>query len=427
MLGLFDVAYGDGRNFFRQLKSLSRTSGRNHRTSTKRGRSRAQKLIAAFATAALSGCSVHPIPDDLPPGIPTEEIVKSARCEMRLGLFDQVKRLLREEGIADFDVSVLQTQQGRKAVLPNPPPQLKTILAEYGEVAVAYDFNFEISEHDNLDASLAFKLPFTAPNVFDLGAAGSLRKTRIGKRTFSSQETFYDLILRDQWCGNFEPRDRNLAYPITGSIGLRKVVETFMVLSEQGGGKDSFVDALTFTTTISGSVNPSVKLNPVPDSFRLVNASAGFSADRTDLHQVKISLAFPVSAKPKKKKNERPAQPDDPNGPSIAPYAYNPVWRARYNICVADARDREDTFKTLRLSPPEVYCLSYADAFVPRTYAEALLSRSDFDRGQPRPDLDAPAPRRGPEPPLPRSRSLESPLPRATEPPSPQPRSKSWW
>ena len=151
------------------------------------------------------------------------------------------------------------------------------------------------------------------------------------------------------------------------------------------------------------------------------------SADRTDLHQVKISLAFPVPAKPKKQKQGRP-QPDDPSGPSMAPYAYNPVWRARYNICVADARDREDTFRTLRLSPPEVYCLSYADAFVPRTYAEALLSRPDVDSPQLRPDLDAPALRqRRLESPAPRSRGLELPLPRAIEPPSQQPRPKSWW
>jgi hypothetical protein len=83
---------------------------------------------------------VHPIPDDVPPRIPTEEIVKSARCEMRLGLFDEVTRLFNEQGITGFDASVLQTRQGRAAVLPTPPPQLRPILDEYGEVAVAYDF-----------------------------------------------------------------------------------------------------------------------------------------------------------------------------------------------------------------------------------------------------------------------------------------------
>ena len=313
---------------------------------------------------------------------------------MRLGLFDEVKRLLNEQGITGFDVNVLQTHRGRAAVLPTPPPQLKTILEEYGQVAVAYDFTFDITEQDNLDAESGLQNFLYSPQVFDLGAGASLHKVRTGKRTFSSQETFYDLILRDQWCGNFETRDRNLAYPITGSIGLRKVVQTFMALSEQGGGRDSFVDLLTFTTTIGGSLSQSLKLSPVPDSFRLVSASAGLSAERRDFHQVKISLAFPVPAKPKKKKNEV-HQPDDPNGPTIAPYAYNPVWRARYNICVADAREREDAFKTLRLSPPEVYCISYADAFVPRTLAYVPPPSPVIDTPTPAPRSDRGPPSRG--------------------------------
>jgi len=371
-------------------------------------------VLVVLGLAVLSGCSVHPIPDDLPPGLPTQEIVKSARCEMRLGLFDEVKRLLNERGVTGFDVSALQTHQGRTAIFAAPPPQLKPILDEYGEVAAAYDFNFDITEVDDANANVAFKLPFTAPRVFDLGASGSLHKIRRAKRTFRSQESFRDLILRDQWCGNFEPHDRNIVYPITGSIGLRKVVQTFMALSEQGGGKDNFVDVLTFTTTISGSVNPSVKLNAVPDSFRLVSASGGLSAERTDLHQVTISLAFPVHAKPKKK-NERPL-PDDPNGPTIAPFSYNPVWRARYNICVADAREREDEFKTLRLSAPEVYCIEYADTFVPR----------NADASPPRPNTGIPAPTPDPSAPM-RRRSMEPLAPSLIEPPPRQPAPRTWW
>ena len=412
-MGVFasdSMASNDAKHYSLRLRSNG--SARFSSNILRRYRFGAQSVFACLAFAMLSGCSVHPIPDDIPPRIPTEEIVKSARCEMRLGLFDEVKRLLNDRGITGFDVSVLQTHEGRAAIFGTPPPQLKPILDEYGEVAVAYDFNFDITETDDLNASLAFKLPFTPPpHVFDLGTGGSLHKIRKAKRTFRSQETFLDLILRDQWCGNFEPRDRNLLHPITGSIGLRKVVQTFMALSEQGGGRDNFVDVLTFTTTISGSVNPSVKLNQVPDSFRLVNASVGFSAERTDLHQVTISLAFPAPAKAKKKKNERP-QPDDPSGPTITPYAYNPVWRARYNICVADAREREDTFKTLRLSAPEVYCIEYADAFVPR----------NGDASPPRPNTGAPSQTPDPSAPM-RRRSIDPSEPPAVEPPRP----RSWW
>lgn len=47
-------------------------------------------------------------------------------------------------------------------------------------------------------------------------------------------------------------------------------------------------------------------------------------------------------------------------------YKLHTLWRARYNLCVHDARNREDTLKTLRFSAPEVYCLEYASAFVPQ-------------------------------------------------------------
>ena len=186
---------------------------------------------------------------------------------------------------------------------------------------------------------------------------------------------------RRPWCGksvrtgsHARGRQRSAAAPaITGSIGLRKVVETFVEISEQGGAKDSFVDTLTFTTEVGGSLNPSVKLNPVPNSFRLVSANATLAADRKDVHRVVISLVFPQpKSKDTPEDKRRKRQKQFAESGLEPPYELNPVWRARYNICVADARNREDTFKTLRLSPPEVYCLTYADAFAKR-YADPNL------------------------------------------------------
>jgi hypothetical protein len=249
----------------------------------------------------------------------------------------------------------------------------------YGNVAVAYDFDFKITEDDNFDAGLGFKIPYTSASSFALNANGSLHKQRMGDRAFKAQETFADMVARDIWCAGFKPRERNVVYPITGSIGLQKVVETFVAISEQGGGKDLFVDTITFTTTISGSVNPVLTLAPVPSSFRLVNANATLLADRTDVHKVAISLAFPQdkTLASAAKQTLRASQTSDL---SILPpadnstYGLNTAWRARYNICVADARNREDTFNMLRFSPPEVYCLTYADAFVPR-YLNPSLQR----------------------------------------------------
>ena len=340
------------------------------------------------ALLVLAGCSVHPIPDDVSP-IPTEEIVKSARCELRLGLFEQVERELRKRNITMWKATDLETQEGlakfyvwlKNYVKTNPrDADLLPKLNAYGNVAAAYDFDFNVSERNHGDASLAFKNPLKN-GVFDFTSGGAIDGMRRGQRMFKAQETFAQLASRD-YCRGVPPRDKNLLYPITGSIGLRRVVQTFVEISEQGGGKDSFVDTLTFTTTISAGVTAGLKINPVPNSFHLVSASANLSADRTDLHKIVISLAFPQEKK-KGKQDRGDVIANDQKALEkqglLAPYEMNTLWRARYNICVADARNREDELKVLRLQAPEVYCITYADAFVPR-YADPKMQRQLLPR-----------------------------------------------
>ena len=260
-------------------------------------------------------------------------------------------------------------------------PEIAAILTAYGNSAIAYDFAFDIEEANGLSANLAFQMPFTVPKVFDLSAGGSVDKVRSARRTFRSQQTFKDLVDARDWCAEYFgkrsqdlPKPKNLLHPISGSIGMDKVVETFMRLSEQGGGKDNFVDSLRFTTTIKGSLNASVRLEAVSHAFRLVSARAAADGERRDIHAVKVSLAFPIArapvARPRAARAARAARRTLP--PTLYPDSSNqsvrtrsPIWRARYNLCVADARDREDQFRVLRDQPPEIYCMKYADAFVP--------------------------------------------------------------
>jgi hypothetical protein len=123
----------------------------------------------------------------------------------------------------------------------------------------------------------------------------------------------------------------NSTYPVAGSIGLGEVITTYARIDglttlrplerkETGGGKKSgdekdggnkrgnlaeylaedggnreplqtFSDKLTFTTKLKGGVKPSVVLSPVPGNFRLVEATADLSADRTDVHKVTVAIA----------------------------------------------------------------------------------------------------------------------------------------
>src|SRR3954452_10559689 len=63
-------------------------------------------LLSVLAVTALTGCSVHPIPDDVAYPIPTENIVSQARCELRDGLVEKVA-IWPAPGSEDTELGVL--------------------------------------------------------------------------------------------------------------------------------------------------------------------------------------------------------------------------------------------------------------------------------------------------------------------------------
>jgi len=232
-------------------------------------------------------------------------------------------------------------------------------MLRYMNVAVAYDFDFDIIEENQADGGAGFKLPLIS-SAIDAGASASMHLKRQGKRTFKAQNQWSGLVVNADRCTDFAPWGRNPVYPLGGSIGVGRVVTTYMDLIDQGGVKESFVDTLIFTTDVDAGASASIKLNPVPHSFRLVSASLGLSASRLDVHKMTISLTAPRPRSPKAITGV-----DRYDGDLNAPFDRPPAWRARYNLCVADAREREDKFQVLRQTAPEVYCIEYADAFSP--------------------------------------------------------------
>jgi hypothetical protein len=249
--------------------------------------------------------------------------------------------------------------------------------------------DFRLTETDQVDGSVGFKLPFVQPGSLDVSASGKINTARKGTRTFKNQDTFGNLLTRYWYrlCHDLEnsvdeapiqpiPQPERILYPITDSIGLRQVVKTFLSIASWQDGLDTFVDELAFTTTIDGKVGSTITLSPVPKQFRLVSGSANLAGNRVDLHKVKISLAFPIArpaqkASPKTMPGQKPPKPQTTEAllnamETQGGYKLNPSWRASYALCVADGRSREDEFKDLRLTAPEVYCLDSTDAFFPR-------------------------------------------------------------
>ncbi len=240
------------------------------------------------------------------------------------------------------------------------------------KVAIVYSFDFGITENNKASAGAGFRLP-SLTNTLDVGATGALDLTRVGSRVFGTEDSWDELITNASLCENWPwQRPANVLYPmtgalgfdpLTGSIGVGRVVETFIDIDLQGGAKDNFVDTLTFTTSASGDANASLKLDPVPNQFRLVSATADVGASRVDVHKLTISLAFPQADPPPTGGISGVKRVD---GDLNAPFERPAAWRARYNLCVQDARTRESAFHQLRLTDPVVYCIAYADEFAPK-------------------------------------------------------------
>jgi hypothetical protein len=312
-------------------------------------------LLVAIAALATAACSIHPLPDDVA-FIPTEEIVKSARCETKLAVYERIRYELDKRGIAGIAPDTI-LEKPNLDLIRRHDNLLAFKIEAYSASAIAYTFEFLITEDDNAEASAGFKLPFTK-GTFDMGIAGKLQKSRQGLRRFESLETFADLTKLD--CDGFDVRYKNIVYPVSGSIGLRQAMSTFIELAELGSGKGNFTDTLIFTTKISGEISPKLVLNPVPKTMRLVSLEGKLSADRTDMHKVTVSFAFPaVDLRKPHVESFGDAPRERVSALSHADFralSDDTLRRAVENLCVARALDRENAFGTLRLNPPEYYC-----------------------------------------------------------------------
>ena len=209
--------------------------------------------------------------------------------------------------------------------------------AHLRDTVIAYEFKFTINETDNGSANSTFTFPFTNGN-FALDLSFGEDKARKNVREFDVVEYFAELVA-DEDLRKYCAIQENWQYPITGKIGLAEVIETYSQLADlnkfnlpyQGSGSGSgqrsggnrgeggeqngrggqsdgdgdpgqstskpkgslvqnFSDELTFTTTYTGSVKPSLELNPVSHDFRLTKASGSFGGERKDTHTVSILI-----------------------------------------------------------------------------------------------------------------------------------------
>jgi hypothetical protein len=232
----------------------------------------------------VTGCSIHPLPEDVARSS-TIEIVEKIRCEAQQAIWENA-----------------QPPERVKPARPNLRDYHP--FDKFKGAAIAYEFQFTITENNKNSASASFLMPLT-DGKFSLGISGGKNLQRQSDRNFVIAETFEDVISAE-CTGN--TAEKHWAYPITGNVGLDEVVRTFIKLEQMTklrGLADkidanriaTFADKLFFTTSFNGEVDPSVELNPGRlNSLKLAKASASIGADRTDVHKVTIAMAVEIPA-----------------------------------------------------------------------------------------------------------------------------------
>jgi hypothetical protein len=262
-----------------------------------------KRTVPVLIGMVLLGCSTHPLVEDVTRQ-KTFDIVKSIRCEATLAV-------------------------AKARDIPKPPLSPETLKKTY----IGYDFQFLITENNNATASSLFTYPF-ATATFTAGLSAGAQRARASDRNFRIVESFHTLLADEKNCREVPQRGPNIKYPIAGSIGLEEVITTYVKINllthlatreaDRGGDREEretpsrkfefadpqrpgpddlpeavtvFSDKLTFTTKLVGGLKPSVKLSPVKGRFRLAEAAADLSADRTDVHKVTVAMAVEKSCK----------------------------------------------------------------------------------------------------------------------------------
>jgi hypothetical protein len=175
--------------------------------------------------------------------------------------------------------------------------QTQRLVDKYDDGRIHMDFTFILSEENNFSSELSFLSTLRA-GTDSLGLKASNNRTRKNTRNFRVKDSFAGLLTAGLTCSG-EPDKPNYLYPITGEIGLKEVVWTFLDLNELQNlsmgekGTNLFTDTVEFTTAIVGSASPKIVLNPVGKALRLANAGFTTEVKRDDQHQVLIGLSLP--------------------------------------------------------------------------------------------------------------------------------------
>ncbi len=289
---------------------MDMTTGKRARDTKRAGAphafgARAARSILPLLSVIFSGCSIHPVQQDVT-GVPPVEIIHHIRCETRLAIQDKAIELLfaYKNGQYEPSVNLAKALLAQRGLVWEFDPRVLTTREErafydrYIQTGIAYDFTLDITEQ-NRGTFLADPVRLITNGVAGIGLDASGDFSRNNARRFIMSDTFAKLLGDPNlYCDGDRPS--NFAYPIAGRIGMRELISTFIDLNEDqnlqvlnAGNSRVFADTMTFLTTVIGSVTPHVQIAPVGNQWGVASpTSLSVFAQRIDKHMVIIGLSM---------------------------------------------------------------------------------------------------------------------------------------
>jgi hypothetical protein len=240
-----------------------------------------QKLFGIALSFGLTACAIHPLPENVT-GVKTGQIVHHIRCEAYDAVF--------ETGPIS-----LERQQALQ------------------QIGIVYSFSLSGTETDGFTPSATFIAPVpTGAWTFNPSAGDTVSRQNV--RTFTIVDNYNTLKPLENSC-KAEPKGENFQYPIVGTIGIAEMIKTFVglashayiggdlgttitdqtgTLSTSTNGPPTMVDTISFMTTLSAGVTPTLALTPTGSGTALTGATLGLNFSRVDAHQVIVGLALPA-------------------------------------------------------------------------------------------------------------------------------------
>lgn len=242
--------------------------------------------------------------------LPTHEIVNQIRCEAKKAISDGVIVWLNSSNNPEDKklAALIQTNPDYYLATLDPIAfgvDKQELIKKFKGTGIAYDFQFDITEENDIDPTLNLLGIFSGRGKTSLGVESKFDRKRQNTRIFTITDNFTDLIKNGPNCSEPVPGP-DFVYPIAGRVGVGEMIGEFSHMTLFGnlaGPKDNrkgpptMADTLTFTTTISLDASPKITLTPIGTGFHLSDFTFGVNNQRTDAHTVTVGLALAPTEK----------------------------------------------------------------------------------------------------------------------------------